>query len=182
MIYEYTIVSDTDLHLPSFLTFTTEAQQPALTRTNRQLRLESLPLFYGKNCFVGDCLNLDFRHTVRWLSCIGHRRARLIRRLRIEPLNGVTCYAGLLPWVRFCASKCGRSIRRSLSFATVDGVVSARMVDRLRAGSELGWSYRGTADFDGRLDNTLPSFSVDTWVAVDKILGELLASEEQWDE
>lgn len=54
------------------------AQQPDLTRVCRQIRAETLPMFYGNNQFVLDGDYHDTRYR-KWLRIIGHKNAALLR-------------------------------------------------------------------------------------------------------
>ncbi|KAK4950757.1 hypothetical protein LTR10_010750 [Elasticomyces elasticus] len=43
-----------------------QAVQPSLTKTNRQVRVETLPMFYGRNTF-----EVGYGLGSKWLNCIG---------------------------------------------------------------------------------------------------------------
>jgi hypothetical protein len=59
------------------------AQQPDLTRVCRQVRNDTLPMFYGSNHFV---LNGDYDWTScrKWLRVIGPRNAALLRTVTLS--------------------------------------------------------------------------------------------------
>ena len=84
-----------------------EATQPALTRVNRQIRQESLPIFYSCNDIVLHTDNSKANDTQRWLACIGANLANL-RRLSLwlryvtltndrSAANGALCISILRP-------------------------------------------------------------------------------------
>ncbi|KAK3658036.1 hypothetical protein LTR56_000756 [Elasticomyces elasticus] len=52
--------------------FDNQAIQPSLTKTNRQVRAETLPMFYGRNTF-----ELGYGLGREWLSCIGEHATHL---------------------------------------------------------------------------------------------------------
>jgi hypothetical protein len=54
------------------------AKEPALLRTDRQLRSEGLPIFYMDNVFA-TCSQKALSH---WLRCLGAHRRGLVRHLR----------------------------------------------------------------------------------------------------
>ena len=55
-----------------------EASQPALTRVNRQIRLESLPVFYNSNNINLSTEEPKATDTQRWLECIEVHLPRLL--------------------------------------------------------------------------------------------------------
>ena len=59
------------------------AQQPDLTRVCRQVRDDTLPMFYGSNHFVldGDCYGTSYR---KWLRVIGPRNVALLRTVTLS--------------------------------------------------------------------------------------------------
>lgn len=82
------------------------AAQPAISRVNRQIRAESLPMFYKRNLFTAELSNfLDLTIAKSWLESIGDHNAACIRRL------------GLCGWtkVAFGQSKCRLWIRANLN-------------------------------------------------------------------
>ena len=60
--------------------------QPALTRVSHQIRMETLPIFYGQNTFRGrfGVGAIDYWYLPRWLFCIGHENCKLIRRIEMH--------------------------------------------------------------------------------------------------
>ncbi|KAK5682238.1 hypothetical protein LTS10_005364 [Elasticomyces elasticus] len=52
--------------------FDDQAVQPPLTKINRQVRAETLPMFYGRNTF-----ELGYSLGRRWLGCIGENATHL---------------------------------------------------------------------------------------------------------
>lgn len=72
-IYTHALARPTPLHLRSLTERHAEnwnhidrsSYQPNLLRLNRQMRAESLPLFYALNCFQ---IALDFKFGLRWAS------------------------------------------------------------------------------------------------------------------
>nr|POE49216.1 hypothetical protein CFP56_32366 [Quercus suber] len=59
-----------------------QAVQPALTRANRQVRRESLPVWYGHNAFVMHTEATKADHTLRWLAC-NERHLQLLRKVEV---------------------------------------------------------------------------------------------------
>ena len=59
------------------------AQQPDLTQVCRQVRDDTLPMFYGSNHFVlnGDYYGTSYR---KWLRVIGPRNAALLRTVTLS--------------------------------------------------------------------------------------------------
>ncbi|KAK3630385.1 hypothetical protein LTR56_006938 [Elasticomyces elasticus] len=52
--------------------FDDQAVQPSLTKTNRQVRVETLPMFYGRNTF-----EVGYGLGSKWLNCIGKNAIHL---------------------------------------------------------------------------------------------------------
>ena len=62
------------------------AKQPALTRVSRQVRAETLPMYYGSNAFVVyadfQTAGPTFKGAQHWLQHIGKSNGALINRSR----------------------------------------------------------------------------------------------------
>lgn len=87
-IYEYLVVKPTNTitMLENHNCFQNEvsAAQPAISRVNRQIRLESLPMFYKRNVFMAELSNFyDLIIAKSWLDAIGDRNAMWLRRLAL---------------------------------------------------------------------------------------------------
>ena len=87
-IYEYIVVKPTNTitMLENHNCFQNEvsAGQPAISRVNRQIRAESLPMFYRRNLFMAELSNyLDLTIAKSWLESIGDLNAGCIRRLAL---------------------------------------------------------------------------------------------------
>jgi len=85
-IYEYLVVkpANTITMLENHNCFQNEvsAAQPAITRVNRQIRAEALPLFYKSNVFLAELSEkLDLDIAKRWLIAIGNSNVVHLRRL-----------------------------------------------------------------------------------------------------
>lgn len=68
-------------------------QQPALTRTCRAIRAESLPVFYGLNTFKGGLRGMcssDTYWTTKWLTATGPSKRHLLQDFRVECLSSIT--------------------------------------------------------------------------------------------
>lgn len=58
------------------------AAQPAISRVNRRIRAESLPMFYRRNLFIAELSNyLDLSIARNWLEAIGDLNAGCLRRI-----------------------------------------------------------------------------------------------------
>jgi hypothetical protein len=83
LIYEFALTSNKpvvafrldEYQRPSYQ----EASQPPLTRSNRQIRRESLPVFYDCNDIVLHTEGSKMHDTQRWLNCIEFRLPMLNR-------------------------------------------------------------------------------------------------------
>lgn len=87
-IYEYLVVKPTNTitMLENHNCFQNEisAAQPAISRVNRQIRLESLPMFYKRNVFMAELSNFyDLSIAKNWLEAIGNFNATCLRRLAL---------------------------------------------------------------------------------------------------
>lgn len=109
-IYEYLVVKPTNtitmLELSPVFHNEVSAAQPAISRVSKQIRAESLPMFYKRNLFTAELSNfLDLTIAKSWLEAIGNHNAACIRRL------------GLCGWtkVAFGQSKCRLWIRANLN-------------------------------------------------------------------
>jgi len=85
-IYEHLVVkpANTITMLENHNCFQNEvsAAQPAMTRVNRQIRAEALPLFYKSNVFLAELSEkLDLDIAIRWLIAIGNANIANLRRL-----------------------------------------------------------------------------------------------------
>ena len=59
--------------------------QPAVTRASRQLREESLPIFYGQNLFLGQAYEGYVpAKMIRWLRAIGAQNRSHIKNLYVD--------------------------------------------------------------------------------------------------
>lgn len=58
---------------PSIDGLMTTARQPALTRASRQVRAETLAMFYAKSNFVAYINKFDFTPFIKWAQCISPR-------------------------------------------------------------------------------------------------------------
>ncbi|KXL49496.1 hypothetical protein M433DRAFT_158677 [Acidomyces richmondensis BFW] len=60
------------------------ACQPTISFVSRQLRKETLPLFYGNNLFMAEITQIvDLEIAKRWLNAIGDENVKSLRRLAI---------------------------------------------------------------------------------------------------
>lgn len=63
--------------------------QPSLTRINRSIRADALPMFYKQNRFqAGYCYETDTEIVVDWLRTIGEENRRLLREFYFYDANG----------------------------------------------------------------------------------------------
>jgi hypothetical protein len=85
-IYELALVKprNTITMLSNYSCFQSEvsAAQPALARVNRQIRQETLPIFYSANLFLAELSDeTDLDTAKRWLQAIGDENVKSLRRL-----------------------------------------------------------------------------------------------------
>lgn len=88
-IFEYIIVKPTNTitMLENHNCFQNEvsAAQPAISRVNKQIRAESLPMFYKRNLFLAELTNfMDLLTAKNWLEAIGNLNAGHLRRLALR--------------------------------------------------------------------------------------------------
>ena len=93
-IYEYVVLKQkaTVTMLPHYNTFQSpiSAGQPALCCVNKQIRTETLPIFYDSNLFLAEVSDTDDLAIAKnWLSAIGNENIRHIRRLCLCGWTGV---------------------------------------------------------------------------------------------
>ncbi|KAK5113577.1 hypothetical protein LTR85_010805 [Meristemomyces frigidus] len=104
-IFEFALTSDKTLVTFRLDTYQrdsyTQATQPPLTRVSRQLRHESIPIYYAANDFVLHTEGIKAENARRWLEC----NERYLLRLRRVSL-----------WVRYASStNAGSSSQGALS-------------------------------------------------------------------
>ena len=80
------------------------AAQPALTRVCRQVRSETLPMFYALNQFDLHEHRCDFGYLISWMNAIGLHNGKQIRTVRMQLMDRWSCGRGLLDFVRWCAT------------------------------------------------------------------------------
>jgi len=97
LIYEYTLTAPDRL----VLTNDTLPEQPALTRTCRQIRSECLPMFYEKNQFRYYCRDFSRVAINRWIDRIGTDNFKLTHTHNsyIQTGSRQRCVANLLVWL-----------------------------------------------------------------------------------
>ncbi|KAK5686568.1 hypothetical protein LTS10_002688 [Elasticomyces elasticus] len=107
-IYSYATVVDEHLLLsgPCKHEDWPTAVQPAITRVNRQVRQESLPIFYGDNTFEAHMTAFDFGYFLSHMQIIGSRNLTCIRHITFSCTAGnnevsMVCAAGLFDFVRW---------------------------------------------------------------------------------
>ncbi|KAK5699495.1 hypothetical protein LTR97_005623 [Elasticomyces elasticus] len=107
-IYSYTTVADDHLLLsgPCKHEDWPTAVQPAITRVNRQVSQESLPIFYGDNTFEAHMTAFDFGYFLSHMQIIGSRNLTCIRPITFSCTAGnhemsLVCAAGLFDFVRW---------------------------------------------------------------------------------
>lgn len=81
--------------------------QPAVTRVCRQIRDESLPLFYGVNVFDFHVHRCDFDYFFEWMRNIGVQNRKCVQTVRFTLKNMWSCGPGLLDFVRWWATTDG---------------------------------------------------------------------------
>ncbi|KAK4959837.1 hypothetical protein LTR10_002725 [Elasticomyces elasticus] len=84
-----------------------DAAQPAITRVNRQIRKEALPIFYCENIFEAHVHSLDFGYFLSFMQIIGPQNIRNMRNVKVStPADSsiMDCAVGLLDFVRWCAT------------------------------------------------------------------------------
>ena len=65
--------------------------QPPLTRTSKQLRTETLGLFYANASFVAYIENFDFTNLVRWAKCITSTSSPTTVRVEVNLMSRIKC-------------------------------------------------------------------------------------------
>ncbi|KAK5721848.1 hypothetical protein LTR15_006441 [Elasticomyces elasticus] len=88
------------------------AAQPALTQTSRQVRVESLPVFYGDNIFEAHVPNLDFGFFLSYMQGLGPQNVSYMREMSLTSViagwfGRVNCAVGTFEFVRWCATAHG---------------------------------------------------------------------------
>lgn len=78
----------------------TLATQPAFTRVCRQLRAESLAMFYVNTTFVAYLVDWDIRDLCDWVHCIGSGGSLPEVTVHIKLLDGIKCEYQLLKLMR----------------------------------------------------------------------------------
>lgn len=108
-IYEYVVTSEDCLLIPSICKHRDlpSAEQPGLTRVNRQLRKESLAMFYTQNIFTAHIHRCDFGFLIDWMNSIGVDNRQRICRVRLNLKDRWTCGKGLLDFFRWCVQSEG---------------------------------------------------------------------------
>ncbi|KAF7198520.1 hypothetical protein HII31_00259 [Pseudocercospora fuligena] len=103
-IYEYVVVEENIL-IPSICHHRerTYAVQPAITKVNRQIRDESLSVFYGCNKFEVHVHRCDFDFFSEWMNTVGVSNRQRLRNIKFSLLDRWTCAEGLLDLVRWMA-------------------------------------------------------------------------------
>lgn len=74
--------------------------QPAITRVSKQIRAETLEMFYATNTFVAYIQDSDFDPLVRWVNCITSSATYPRVIVEVKLLNRLTCAYKLLDLVR----------------------------------------------------------------------------------
>ena len=87
-IYEYLVLKqrNTITMLPNYGSFQSpvSAAQPAICCVNRQIRAETLPMFYSNNLFLAEVSDsTDLAIAKNWLVVIGDENIRHLRRLAL---------------------------------------------------------------------------------------------------
>ena len=108
-IYEAVVISARPLHIPSACYHGKEASavEPAITRVNKQLRRESLGMFYSMNAFEYHIHRCDFGYFLAWMDDIGLNNRSQIRDVTLVLKDSWTCGEGLIDFVRWCAKSEG---------------------------------------------------------------------------
>lgn len=71
------------------------ASQPAVSKVSKQLRAETLPVFYNSNVFLAELSDPDDLRTAKsWLSAIGASNVEHLRHLVLSGWTKVDHYAG----------------------------------------------------------------------------------------
>ncbi|KAK3636523.1 hypothetical protein LTR56_014149 [Elasticomyces elasticus] len=111
VIYRYATVEDEHLLLSGPCTHQDwpKAVQPAITRVNRQLRHEILPMFYTENTFEAHITNFDFGFFLSHMQVIGPQNLSCIQHVVLSNTRGnykskTTCAAGVFDFVRWYVS------------------------------------------------------------------------------
>ena len=78
------------------------AGQPALSYVNKQLRAETLPLFYSSNTFLAEVSDIyDLEIAKQWLAAIGDSNVRHLRRVALCGWTKMPCGERSRPlWIR----------------------------------------------------------------------------------
>ncbi|CAK4033259.1 Hypothetical predicted protein [Lecanosticta acicola] len=108
-IYEYAVISSDRLLVPSTCKHDDRptAQQPALTKVNRQVREETIKTFYAENVFVYHIHRCDFEYMFEWMTAIGLENRSSVRKLQLVIKDRWTCGVGLLDFLRWCTNTKG---------------------------------------------------------------------------
>ncbi|KAK4996596.1 hypothetical protein LTR66_003824 [Elasticomyces elasticus] len=108
-IYQCTVLEREPIPIPVPLelwplyegSFGTHMEQPAIARTNRQLRQESLPIYYGCNTFSGQCVARGAEFPFEsWFQTIGEENRKLIRHVQVVNLFSERTIKEWLEWMK----------------------------------------------------------------------------------
>ncbi|KAK6390286.1 hypothetical protein LTR65_005661 [Meristemomyces frigidus] len=148
-IYKLALVQQYSIDLLPLRTSATDhpiscaAQQPPLTLTSRQIRQESLALFYAANTFevyafgIGPVFFMDLRHILRWCVKIGSANRRAMGRIVVctrgcgDVIRGTLGCMGELPETLGCRW-------RWEGVVEVEGKANGKMEGRCVANAKYG--------------------------------------------
>ncbi|KAK3648924.1 hypothetical protein LTR22_013149 [Elasticomyces elasticus] len=114
VIYTYALVTDDPLLVSEaceHIDWPTGVQ-PALTRVNRQVRMESLPIFYGDNTFEAHVVSLDFGYLLSYMHGLGPQNVSYMRNMKLTSIMSawfpkMGCAVGAFDFVRWSATAQG---------------------------------------------------------------------------
>ncbi|SMQ50791.1 unnamed protein product [Zymoseptoria tritici ST99CH_3D7] len=112
-IYEYCVVLDKPLAAPRSCRGDDSdyANQPAISRTMKQIRAETLPIFYKLNAFEFRlATSEDTRQFCQYIDNIGMRNRRLMRKVKVDVLDRLSAAEQPLDFIHSCArlGGCGK--------------------------------------------------------------------------
>lgn len=101
-IYDFILLSENKLIVaaPCYDDLMWLGDQPSITRVNRQLRSETLVMFYTINDFIAFVNDFDFTGLVRWAKCITSTPSPPKVKVHVRLLNDIRCAYQLLDLVR----------------------------------------------------------------------------------
>lgn len=116
-IYELVLCSkekDFIIAAPFYDELMSLGDQPPITQVARQLRSETLGIFYHDNTFIAYINNFDFTNLVRWAKCITSSPSAPAVRVKVKLRDHIRCAYQLVDLVRAWRDINGANIHLSI--------------------------------------------------------------------